>query len=57
MRRTGSCNRRRCGSVEQEEYAIAVQKGDKDLLEKVNKVLGELKDSGKIEEFGATYSE
>lgn len=44
-------------AFEQEEYAIAVQKGDKELLEKVNKVLGELKDSGKIEEFGATYSE
>ena len=44
-------------AFEQEEYAIAVQKGDKELLEKINGVLKDLKDSGKIEEFGATYSE
>ncbi len=42
---------------ENEEYAIAVPKGDAELLEKINATLKELKDSGKIEEFGATYSE
>lgn len=41
----------------QEEYAIAVPKGDTELLAKINATLAELRESGKIDEFGATYSE
>lgn len=41
----------------QEEYAIAVPKGDAETLAKINEVLAELKANGKIEEFGAAYSE
>lgn len=44
-------------AFEQEEYAIAVPKGDRELLSKVNEVLAELKANGKIDEFGETYSE
>ena len=33
-----------------EAYAIAVKKGNKDLLEKINKALKELEDEGKIKE-------
>ncbi len=38
------------GSTTKEEYAVAVKKGDKETLELVNKVIKELKDSGKIDE-------
>lgn len=41
----------------QEEYAIAVPKGNTELLTKINAALSELKENGKIDEFGATYSE
>jgi ABC-type amino acid transport substrate-binding protein len=39
------------GTLFEDKYAIAVKKGNKDLLEDVNKVIQELKDNGKIEEF------
>lgn len=44
-------------AFEQEEYAIAVKKGDSELLGQINDVLAELKENGKIEEFGEKYSE
>lgn len=39
-----------------EEYAIAVKKGNKELLDKINASLQELLDSGKIAELGDKYS-
>lgn len=39
-----------------EEYAIAVQKGNKELLDKINASLQELLDSGKVAELGDKYS-
>ncbi|WHH61414.1 basic amino acid ABC transporter substrate-binding protein [Petroclostridium sp. X23] len=39
----------------QEEYAIAVRKGDRELLEKINKVIKDLKDSGKYDELVTQY--
>ena len=39
-----------------EEYAIAVKKGNKELLDKINASLQELIDSGKIAELGDQYS-
>ena len=42
-------------SFEAEEYAIAVKKGNTELLETINKVLGELKSSGKLEEIINKY--
>ncbi|MGE4284381.1 MAG: basic amino acid ABC transporter substrate-binding protein [Clostridia bacterium] len=39
----------------QEEYAIAVRKGDAELLEKINKVIKALKDSGKYDELVTQY--
>lgn len=39
-----------------EEYAIAVKKGNKDLLDKINASLKELLDSNKIAELGDKYS-
>ena len=39
-----------------EEYAIAVKKGNKELLDKINASLKELLDSGKIAELGDQYS-
>ena len=44
-------------TFENEEYAIAIPKGDTELAGKINEVLKTLKESGKIDEFGATYSE
>ena len=41
---------------ETEEYAIAVKKGNKDMLDQINKVLAQLKADGKIDEFVATYT-
>lgn len=41
---------------ENEEYAIAVKKGNKELLDKINASLQELIDSGKIAELGDKYS-
>ncbi len=39
-----------------EEYAIAVKKGNKELLDKINASLQELLDSGKIADLGDQYS-
>ena len=39
-----------------EEYAIAVKKGNKELLDKINASLQELLDSGKVAELGDKYS-
>lgn len=44
------------GSLFQDKYAIAVKKGNKDLLDKIDKVIQDLKDSGKIEEFTANHT-
>jgi polar amino acid transport system substrate-binding protein len=44
------------GTLFQDKYAIAVQKGNKELLDKINKVIQELKDNGKIEEFTANHA-
>lgn len=38
-----------------EEYAIAVKKGNSDLLEKVNKAIEELQESGKLQEIVDKY--
>lgn len=40
-----------------EDYAIAVKKGDKELLDTVNKVIKNLKDSGKYDELVKQYIE
>lgn len=40
-----------------EEYAIAVKKGNKDLLDQINKSIKKMKDNGKIAEFGAKYAD
>lgn len=42
---------------ETEEYAIAVQKGNTELLEQINKVLNEMKESGQIEEIANKYNQ
>jgi ABC-type amino acid transport substrate-binding protein len=39
-----------------EEYAIAVKKGNTELLEQINKVLAEMKESGEIEELAQKYN-
>ncbi|HZK71592.1 MAG TPA: transporter substrate-binding domain-containing protein [Clostridia bacterium] len=39
-----------------EEYGIAVKKGNADLLAKINKVIKDLKASGKVDELVKTYS-
>lgn len=44
------------GTLFQDKYAIAVKKGNKELLDKINTVIQELKDDGKIEEFTANHS-
>ena len=43
-------------AFENEEYAIAVKKGNTELLDKINGVLEELLANGTIAEFGAQYS-
>jgi len=40
-----------------EEYAIAVKKGNKEMLDQINKVLAKLIADGKIDEFVAQYTE
>ncbi len=40
-----------------EEYAIAVKKGNLDLLEKINNVIDKMLESGEISEIAAKYSE
>lgn len=44
------------GSLFEDKYAIAVKKGNKELLDQINSVIQELKDNGKIEEFTAKHT-
>ena len=43
-------------SLFQDKYAIAVKKWNKELLDKINAVIRDLQDNGKIEEFTANHS-
>lgn len=43
-------------AFESEEYAIAVQKGNTELLDQINSVLAEMKASGEIEELAVKYN-
>lgn len=43
-------------AFETEEYAIAVKKGNTELLDMINKVLGEMKASGEIDELAVKYN-
>ena len=42
---------------ETEEYAIAVKKGNTELLDKINETLSEMKASGEIEQLAMEYDE
>ena len=44
-------------AFETEEYAIAVKKGNTDLLDKINETLSEMKASGEIEQLAMEYDE
>ena len=44
-------------AFETEEYAIAVKKGNKELLEKINGTLAEMKASGEIDELAVQYNQ
>ncbi len=44
-------------AFETEEYAIAVKKGNTELLDKINATLAELKASGKIDELAVKYNQ
>ncbi|MDY3972945.1 MAG: transporter substrate-binding domain-containing protein [Clostridia bacterium] len=44
-------------AFESEEYAIAVKKGNKELLEKINATLAEMKSNGTIENLAVEYDE
>jgi polar amino acid transport system substrate-binding protein len=44
------------GSLFQDKYAIAVKKGNQELLDQINTVIQDLKDNGKIEEFTANHT-
>ncbi len=44
------------GALFQDKYAIAVKKGNTELLDQVNTVIQDLKDNGKIEEFTANHT-
>lgn len=44
------------GVLFEDKYAIAVQKGNQELLDQINTVIQELKDSGKIDEFTANHT-
>lgn len=44
------------GTLFEDKYAIAVKKGNADLLKDINAVIQELKDNGKIEEFTANHT-
>lgn len=44
------------GVLFEDKYAIAVKKGNKELLDEINKVIQQLKDEGKIEEFTANHT-
>ena len=39
------------GEVFTDKYAIAVQKGNKEMLDQINEVLQKLVDDGKVDEF------
>lgn len=43
-------------AFEAEEYAIAVKKGNTELLEQINKALAEMKESGEIEQLAEKYN-
>lgn len=43
-------------AFESEEYAIAVKKGNKELLDKINAVLKEMKDNGEIDALAEKYN-
>jgi polar amino acid transport system substrate-binding protein len=45
------------GTLFEDKYAIAVKKGNKELLDEINKVIDQLKADGKIEEFTAKHTE
>lgn len=42
---------------ENEEYAIAVKKGNKELLDQINKTIKKMKEDGKINELAAKYAD
>ena len=44
------------GALFQDKYAIAVKKGNKELLDQIDSVIQELRDNGKIEEFTANHT-
>lgn len=44
------------GVLFEDKYAIAVQKGNQELLDQINVVIQELKDTGKIDEFTANHT-
>lgn len=44
------------GELFQDQYAIAVKKGNKELLDQINTVIKQLKEDGKIEEFTAKHA-
>ncbi|MFV0343488.1 MAG: ABC transporter substrate-binding protein [Anaerocolumna sp.] len=44
------------GTLFEDKYAIAVQKGNTELLEEINKVIDQLNADGKIEEFTANHT-
>lgn len=44
------------GTLFEDKYAIAVKKGNKELLDKINEVIEQLKADGKIEEFTANHT-
>lgn len=44
------------GTLFEDKYAIAVQKGNTELLNKINEVIAQLKKDGKIEEFTANHT-
>ncbi|HWT75693.1 MAG TPA: transporter substrate-binding domain-containing protein [Mobilitalea sp.] len=44
------------GTLFQDKYAIAVKKGNTELLDKINSVIKQLQDDGKIEEFTANHT-
>lgn len=44
------------GVLFEDKYAVAVKKGNTELLDQINKVIQQLKDEGKIEEFTANHA-
>lgn len=45
------------GTLFEDKYAIAIKKGNKELLDEVNKIVDQLKADGKIEEFTAKHTQ